>query len=231
MARLVLVIVTALGLAGLAACAAEPGRQASPIGTGAPVLVPGSPGAPARTATPGERVGRTPRPTVAADVRFAEAMIPHHRQALEMTSLVEARTTTTVVRNVARAITAAQTPEIRAMTSWLAELGRPAPAAHEHGAAATGYGMASEEELTALRAARGPAFDRLFLRLMTRHHEGAVKMAGEELAGGRDHRMRLLARDVYSGQSIEIARMRTALESLPGVRTARACWSAPRPDP
>ncbi|WP_245765811.1 DUF305 domain-containing protein [Nonomuraea jiangxiensis] len=186
----------------------------SPIGTEAPVLVPGKPGEPGRTATPGERVGQSPQPTVASDVRFAEAMIPHHRQALEMTSLVEARTTTAVVRSLARSITVAQTPEIRTMTGWLAELGRPAPAAHEH-APAAGYGMASEAELNALRAARGTAFDRMFLRLMTRHHQGAVKMAGEELAGGRDLRMRMLAKDVYSGQSIEIARMAEALESLP----------------
>ncbi|MEW9554241.1 DUF305 domain-containing protein [Nonomuraea sp. NPDC050783] len=205
-----------MAIFGLAACAAQPARQPSPVGTGAPVIVPADPGAPARTATPGERVGRTPRPTVAADVRFAEAMIPHHRQALEMTSLVEQRTTTPAIRTVARAITAAQTPEIRTMTSWLAELGRPAPAAHAHASPGSpGYGMATEEELNALRAARGTAFDRLFLRLMTRHHEGAVKMAGEELAGGRDLRMRLLAKDVYSGQSIEIARMRAALEALP----------------
>ncbi|GAA3096418.1 DUF305 domain-containing protein [Nonomuraea salmonea] len=75
--------------------------------------------------------------------------------------------------------------------------------------------MATQEQLNALRGARNGAFDRLFLQLMTRHHEGAVKMAGEQLAGGRDQRMRLLAKDVYSGQSIEIARMRRVLESLP----------------
>lgn len=200
----------------LAACSQQPAPDPSVVGTGTPVLVPGSPGAPGRTATPGEHVGPSPAPTVAADVRFAESMIPHHRQALEMTSLVEARTTTPVIRSFARAITAAQTPEIRAMTGWLAELGRPAPAGHAHdqpGAAA--YGMATTEELNALGAARGTAFDRLFLQLMTRHHQGAVKMAGEELAAGRDQRMRLLAKDVYSGQSIEIARMTKAMRSLP----------------
>ncbi|MFI7614380.1 DUF305 domain-containing protein [Nonomuraea terrae] len=175
--------------------------------------MPGSPGAPARTATPGERVGKTPSQAVAADVRFAEGMIPHHRQALEMTSLVEARTTTETVRALARRITAAQTPEIKAMTGWLTGLGRTPPAGHAHTHAA-GYGMATEEELAALRAARGKAFDRLFLRLMTRHHEGAVKMAGEQLANGRDQRMRLLARDVHTGQGIEIDRMRQTLESL-----------------
>ncbi|WP_223166467.1 DUF305 domain-containing protein [Nonomuraea sp. SYSU D8015] len=189
-------------------------QQPSPIGTDAPVLVPGSPGAPARTATPGERIGHKAKSAVAADVRFAEAMIPHHRQALEMTSLVNDRTTTPVIHAFARSITAAQTPEIQAMTGWLAELGRPVPGEHAHDQAA-GYGMASQEELNALRAARGSAFDRMFLQLMTRHHEGAVKMAGEELAGGKDQRMRMMAKDVYSGQSIEIARMKKALESLP----------------
>ncbi|WP_345386438.1 DUF305 domain-containing protein [Nonomuraea salmonea] len=97
------------------------------MGTEAPVIVPGSPGAPARTARPGERVGRTPSAAVAADVRFAEGMIPHHRQALEMTALVEARTTTGSIRSLARQISAAQTPEIKVMTNWLAELGRRAP--------------------------------------------------------------------------------------------------------
>ncbi|MFB9471844.1 DUF305 domain-containing protein [Nonomuraea salmonea] len=200
----------------LAGCAQEPPAPAgpSPVGTEAPVIVPGSPGAPARTARPGERVGRTPSAAVAADVRFAEGMIPHHRQALEMTALVEARTTTGSIRSLARQISAAQTPEIKVMTNWLAELGRRAPAGHDHAQGAA-YGMATQEQLNALRGARNGAFDRLFLQLMTRHHEGAVKMAGEQLAGGRDQRMRLLAKDVYSGQSIEIARMRRVLESLP----------------
>jgi uncharacterized protein (DUF305 family) len=141
-------------------------------------------------------------------------MIPHHRQALEMTSLVDARTTTPVIRAFARSIAAAQTPEIKTMTGWLAELGRTPPPGHTHDQAA-GYGMATQEELNRLRAARGTAFDRLFLQLMTRHHEGAVKMAGEQLAGGSDHRMRLLAKDVYAGQSIEITRMRKSLAELP----------------
>jgi uncharacterized protein (DUF305 family) len=76
--------------------------------------------------------------------------------------------------------------------------------------------MATESQLRALRAARGTAFDRMFLELMIRHHEGAVRMAGEQLAGGRDQRMRLMARDVYAGQSIEITRMRKTLDTLPG---------------
>ncbi|MEU6714752.1 DUF305 domain-containing protein [Nonomuraea sp. NPDC046802] len=203
-----------MAIFALTACSEQQPAQPSAIGTEAPVIVPGRPGGPARTATPGERIGQSPIPTVAQDVRFAESMIPHHRQALEMTSLVEARTTTSEIRAFARQIAAAQTPEIKAMTRWLTELGRSGPPKHGH-EQMSGYGMATRQELNALSAAKGTAFDRLFLQLMTRHHEGAVKMAGEQLASGRDQRMRLMAKDVYSGQNIEISRMRTALNALP----------------
>ncbi len=207
--------VTVLLISGSAGCGQEPERPA-PVGTGAPVIVPQEPGGTGRTATPGERVGRVPAPPTAADVRFAEGMIPHHRQALEMTGLVPNRTTSSAIRAVADQIALAQQPEIRIMSDWLTALGRPVPGGHGHTGEEDGYGMATEAQLRALRAARDTAFDRMFLELMIRHHEGAVRMAGEQLAGGRDQRMRLMARDVYAGQSIEITRMRTTLDALPG---------------
>ncbi|MFB4291936.1 DUF305 domain-containing protein [Nonomuraea sp. ATR24] len=200
-------------LNALAACSQAPSGP-SAVGTGAPVIVPEKPGAPGRTATPGERVGQGAATPAAADVRFAEGMIPHHRQALEMTSLVANRGRSEEVRRFADQIALTQQPEIDLMTNWLALVGRPAPRGHAH-RGGDGYGMATEEQLQALRAARGGAFDRMFLQLMIRHHEGAVKMAGEELAEGKDQRMRMMARDVYAGQRIEIARMRKTLEKLP----------------
>ncbi|MEV0352787.1 DUF305 domain-containing protein [Nonomuraea sp. NPDC050680] len=204
-------VLAALMLPMLSACAQEAERP-SAIGTDAPVIVPQGPGTPARTATPGERLGQPPPAPAAADVRFAEGMIPHHRQALEMTGLVKDRTTTPAVRRFAEQIASAQRPEITVMSSWLASLGRPVPADHSHGP--EGYGMATLEEMNALRAARAAAFDRLFLQLMVRHHGGALKMAGEELAAGTDQPMRRMARDVYSGQSIEITRMKAALMEI-----------------
>ncbi len=198
---LTLTAVTVLALAGCSAAADGP----APIGSGAPVIVPQGPGTAGRTASPGERLGQTGTPAQ-ADVRFAESMIPHHRQALEMTSLVADRTTNPQIRRIADQITLAQGPEIKLLSSWLAEQGRPAPADHAHGP--TSYGMAGASELTALAAAKGADFDRMFLQLMIRHHTGALKMAQEELADGQDQRMRLMARDVYAGQSIEIERMK-----------------------
>ncbi|MEV7804197.1 DUF305 domain-containing protein [Microbispora sp. NPDC088329] len=190
----------------LAACSPE---AAAPAHADAPVIVPGAPGQ--AGSPPGRATVRTG--PVAADVQFAEAMIPHHRQALEMAGLVAARTGDPLVTALAERVLDGQRPEIEVMESWLRRLGRTPPPAHQHGA--SGYGMASEEELNRLRTARGPAFDRLFLTLMIRHHEGAVSMAAQELRRGRDRAMRTMAQDVVSGQQIEIARMR-AIQRRPG---------------
>ncbi|MFI6299923.1 DUF305 domain-containing protein [Nonomuraea sp. NPDC050790] len=208
--------ITVLLTFALTACAAEDAGP-SPVGTDAPVLVPHGPGTPARTATPGERLPRPERQPSAADVRFAEGMIPHHRQALEMAGLVAERTRSPEVRRVADQIVLTQEPEIRIMSGWLRALGRAVPQSHDHPTARPENGMATAADMKALRAARDGAFDRLFLRLMIRHHEGALTMADAALREGTDQRMRMMARDVYSGQSIEIARMRAAMRSLPAL--------------
>jgi uncharacterized protein (DUF305 family) len=190
----------------LAGCSSVDTPPPLVAGSQVPVVVPGGPGEPGRTAEPGERIGESEARAGAADVRFAEMMIPHHRQALEMAALAADRAAGPLVGAIAQRISTGQGPEIVVMTSWLESLGRPAPGSHDHGGA--GYGMATLEELNRLRAARGAAFDSLFLRLMIRHHEGAITMAGEELGRGTDRAMRKMAQDVMSGQEIEIARMR-----------------------
>ncbi|GGK87856.1 DUF305 domain-containing protein [Sphaerisporangium melleum] len=183
--------------------------EAPTADAGAPVIVPGAPGDAGRTAGPGERPGRTKAAPSAADVRFTERMVPHHRQALEMAGLAPSRAADPGVRGLAERISVAQRPEIEVMTRWLRALGRAPADGHDgRGAGGEGYGMASLAEMNALRSARGTAFDALFLRLMIRHHEGAVKMAGEELAGGTDQILRKLAQDMASGQRVEILRMR-----------------------
>ncbi|GAA1011614.1 DUF305 domain-containing protein [Acrocarpospora pleiomorpha] len=199
-------VALALAAVLVAACSAAAPETPLVAGSGAPVVVPGGPGGVGRTATPGERIGTGESRATGADVRFAEMMIPHHRQALEMAGLVPGRTTNSQVTAMARRIEAAQRPEVAVLTSWLAALGR-APA-HDH---PEGYGMAGLPEMNSLRTARNAAFDRLFLTLMIRHHEGALTMAAEELRDGRDRMMRTLATDVARGQRIEIGRMREML--------------------
>lgn len=76
---------------------------------------------------------------------------------------------------------------------------------HDHGAMP---GMATEQQLKELADARGTDFDRLFLKLMTAHHEGALKMAGQALAGGNNVAVEEMATEVVATQTAEIHRMR-----------------------
>lgn len=208
MCRSSLVLVAIVGTAVVTGCAASAPGAGSPLvaGTGAPVIVPGGPGDAGRTATPGERLGESEARVGAADVRFAEGMIPHHRQALEMAELVPARSSSKEVRTLAERIGAAQRPEIAAMTSWLESVGRP-----QDGHGGHDDHTVTPEEMNRLRTARGAAFDELFLTLMIRHHEAAVTMASRQLRTGTDRAMIAMAGDVVSGQGIEIARMRGML--------------------
>ncbi|MEV4378032.1 DUF305 domain-containing protein [Streptosporangium sp. NPDC049644] len=203
----IIAVIMAISVLGGCAEAAQRGPAPLVAETGAPVIVPGGPGEAGRTARPGENLGESEARVTAADVRFAEGMIPHHRQALEMAELVPARSSSPVLRKLAERITAAQRPEIAAMTSWLEAVGR-APQGHEgHDEHAV-----TLEEMNRLRGARGAAFDTLFLTLMITHHEAAVTMAGLQLREGADRAMLAVAKDVVSGQGIEIARMRRLLK-------------------
>ncbi|SFP96148.1 Uncharacterized conserved protein, DUF305 family [Amycolatopsis arida] len=205
--------VAAVALVG-AGCTAGP--EPAPGGESAGVLVPGRPGEEAKE-VPAARADehRQEVPHNEADVRFLTMMIPHHRQAITMTDMVEGRVNDPRVRAIAERIAVAQDGEIALMEGWLAEHGEPVPAEehgshghHEHGASELMPGMATPEQLSALRAASGPEFDRMFLDLMITHHEGALTMAEEVLAHGVNVRVQQLAQDVVTGQSAEIDRMR-----------------------
>ncbi|MFI5618813.1 DUF305 domain-containing protein [Streptomyces sp. NPDC051567] len=174
------------------------------------VIAPGRPGEAARTLSPEQAAAARPDDSPnAADHTYVLHMIEHHRQALTMSALAPQRASAEGVRRIAERITAAQGPEIGAMEAWLTQ--HPAPPAgagtggHDHGAMP---GMATEGQIEELTRARGADFDRLFLRLMTTHHEGALKMAGQALAGGNNVLVEEMATEVVATQSVEIHRMR-----------------------
>lgn len=150
-----------------------------------------------------------------ADIRFAQEMIPHHRQAVAMAELAPSRAADPRVLALAERVRAAQDPEIATMTGWLETWGAPRTApGHEgmdHGSAGMS-GMLGEAEMARLEAARGAAFDRLWLSGMIAHHEGAVAMARAELDGGADAGAVALARRIIDAQEAEIAEMRGLLE-------------------
>ncbi|WP_327091425.1 DUF305 domain-containing protein [Nonomuraea sp. NBC_01738] len=164
---------------------------------GPPVIVPAGPGETARTATPGQTVAPERRPN-AADVRFAEAMIEHHRAALDMAALVAGRSESEAVIALAARIRFSQQPEISWLTTWLAGLGRTVAHGGSH-------------DLGELRAVRGSAFDRLFVTRMITHHEAALDLALAETRAGSDAGVRRLAADIEQSQGMEIDRMRAML--------------------
>ncbi|MCZ2858185.1 DUF305 domain-containing protein [Blastococcus sp. VKM Ac-2987] len=157
-----------------------------------------------------------------ADVAFAREMIPHHRQAIAMSELAQTRAADPRVLDLAARIQAAQDPEIEMMTGWLQDW--DADAGHMNDGMDDGMGgmdhgeggMMSEGDMQALMAATGPEFDRLFLTGMIAHHQGAVQMAVEESANGRNDEAIALAASIRDSQNAEIAEMQQLLTELGG---------------
>lgn len=160
-----------------------------------------------------------PKPSP-ADVRFMQDMIVHHDQAVALAALVGDRAGHEQLRALAGRIDVSQRDEMAMMRQWLVRHQAPMVRAEHPGDPAHRAmpGMATTEELGRLAASRGAAFDRLFLELMIRHHQGALVMVAELLAidgAGREPELFRFVSDVDADQRMEIARMRHLLDTLP----------------
>ncbi|HET6953262.1 MAG TPA: DUF305 domain-containing protein [Acidimicrobiales bacterium] len=144
-----------------------------------------------------------------ADVEFAQMMIPHHVQAVEMATLaLENDTASEDVKALARQIEAAQDPEIQTMKGWLAQWGASESSGPmDHGSG----GMMSDQDMSALMGASGPEFNQMWLEMMIEHHQGAITMARDVLATTADPEVERLATAVVEGQEKEIATMQGML--------------------
>ncbi|HTK30178.1 MAG TPA: DUF305 domain-containing protein [Vicinamibacterales bacterium] len=186
---------------------------------GPAIVQPGAPGqAPhvisAATATDLSHVQATP-----ADVKFMQGMIGHHAQALEMTALLATRTGSDDMRRLAKRIELSQADEIKMMQRWLELRGQAVPGEHDHHmhGAVLMPGMLTPEEMDELAAAKGPAFDRLFLRFMIKHHDGALVMVKDLFAtpgAAQESDIFAFASDVDSDQRMEIERMGAMLKEM-----------------
>lgn len=151
----------------------------------------------------------------AADTMFAQMMIPHHAQAVEMSDLIlKKQDIPAEVTTLATQIKAAQAPEIDKMTGWLKswnESATPSAGAHSgHGMS----GMMSAEDLKKLDAAQGTEAAKLFLTQMIAHHEGAVMMAKTEESGGQNPEAIALSKTIITAQEKEIQEMKDLLAKL-----------------
>lgn len=151
-----------------------------------------------------------------ADVRFMQGMIAHHAQAVYMTRLPESAGAGARVLKLARKIDLSQAGEIALMQDWLREYGQFVPDTSSWRTMRM-HGMLTDDELARLAAARGTDFDRQFLTLMIRHHEGAIRMVADLHATPRAAQevdISVLANDVENTQTAEIGLMKEMLAEL-----------------
>jgi uncharacterized protein (DUF305 family) len=142
-----------------------------------------------------------------ADIMFAQMMIPHHQQALDMSELALQLAQSPELLDLAAQIRDEQDPEIAQMRSWLTSSG----ASEDMGHASHGMdGMLTEEQMAQLLSATGADFERLFLEGMIGHHEGAIAMA-QMVLDSDNPEVRALAEAIVSSQQTQIDYMRTLL--------------------
>ena len=184
---------------------------------GAPIVLPGAPGAEPRVIDATEAIALSDTRFSPADVSFMQGMIVHHQQAVDMAKLVRQRTNNEAVLKTADRIEAGQKDEMDFMRTWLEDRNLDVAMQGMGHAHHTMKGMASPEQMRELAAANGTAFDRLFLELMVAHHLGAVDMV-DELHGvsgsAYDPVMYEFTNDVVSDQRSEIDRMNATLATL-----------------
>ena len=162
-------------------------------------------------------------PDFGVDAGFARDMQKHHLQAVEMSFIVRDRTDDPEVRTLAYDIATSQQQQAGQMYGWLVQWGLPqtgstpemAWVGGEHAAHVQEGepmpGLATPEQLDALRAARGVQAERLFLRLMIDHHLGGVDMALAAVDDAQTDEVRTLARAMATAQSSEITLMERML--------------------
>lgn len=137
------------------------------------------------------------------DVMFAQTMVPHHAQALEMAKLAATRASSPQVKALALTIQAAQQPEIDTMKGWLKSWNATSMGAMSHDMG----GMMSDSNMASLASTNGAEFDKKFLTMMMNHHDGAIDMATSELESGENADALALATSIYVTQQAQVKQM------------------------
>lgn len=145
-----------------------------------------------------------------ADVMFAQMMIPHHEQAIELSDLAlnPAAGASEAIKQLAAQIKATQDPEIDFMKAWLEARNEPLTADEGVDHSSMMGGMLSLEDLEALRLLTGTEFDDAWIAAMIAHHEGAIQMAETVLRDGDDEEIGSLAAAIIEAQAAEIDLLR-----------------------
>jgi uncharacterized protein (DUF305 family) len=175
----------------------------------------------AATTAVGQQTGHN-----AQDVTFAQQMIPHHSQAVDMAKLVPARSTNPKILDLASRIEKAQAPEIQQMQGWLTTWGVTTTSTSSMPGMSTSMSMPgmtdgampgmdhgsmpggmTDADMKQLAGAKGAQFDSMWLSMMIMHHQGAIDMAKTEITQGSNAEAKSLAQKIIDGQQAEITEM------------------------
>lgn len=144
---------------------------------------------------------------MSSDLMFAQMMIPHHEQAVEMSDLALKVSTDADILALAREIRDAQAPEILQMEKWLEAPGMDMGMDHSMGMG----GMLSDSDMRELENATGKSFDQLFLKGMIAHHEGAINMT-TMIKDSKNAEVKALRKNIITSQTAEIETMKAMLK-------------------
>ena len=189
------------------------------VSANAPILQPGAPGEPTMELDPDTAIAIASSSYTTADVEFMQGMIVHHYQAFLMSEMATARTNNQTILDLAGRIDVSQTDEINFMKSWLDDRAQsiPDPAMHNHMHDHKMMGMATPEQMSQLEASNSIDFDRLYLSLMIKHHDGAIDMVerlSEFPGSAYDPQLYEFVTDLENDQEVEIERMNGILIGL-----------------
>ena len=189
----------------------------------APIIQPGAPGYPSKVLNESEATNIANTSYINADVKFLQGMIVHHEQAILMSEMADIRTNNKTILDLAKRIDASQKDEINFMESWLKDrdefqnIENSSHQEHKMHASMNMEGMASPKQLDDLRNSNSTDFDRLFLKLMINHHDGALEMV-EELkkypGNSYDPILNEFVSALINDQGVEIERMNIILVGL-----------------
>ncbi|MHA7282261.1 DUF305 domain-containing protein [Arthrobacter sp. TMS2-4] len=206
----------------LSACGSSGGDTAGTSGGSSAAAVPSATAETSTEATSGSSEATAEHND--ADVMFAQMMIPHHQQAVEMSDMMLSKDgISPEITDLATKIKDAQGPEIETMTGWLEAWDEPMEPeggmdGHSMGSDMGGSesmeGMMTEDQMSELESAEGTEASRIFMESMTAHHEGAVGMAENEIENGQNPEAIELAETIVETQNAEIAEMEELLAGL-----------------
>jgi uncharacterized protein (DUF305 family) len=148
------------------------------------------------------------------DLRFIDAMIPHHEGAVVMAKDVLQKSKRPELQKLATAIISAQTEEIAQMKQWRKVWYPSVPSTPMAWHTEKSHMMAmNPEQISAMKmdmdlGKADAEYDLRFVKAMIPHHEAAVVMANDLASKTKRPELQKMAKDIIASQQVEIDQMR-----------------------